>query len=297
MGKINEIDLRDVLINAFKYINKKEIHVNELATYVKNFVSDYSNMDIEDVRKKVCAKLSADVKLISREPTFTKVKNKKNGYKKGVYSLRVIKEKPNPIEPDKKMKNVIKGGGNDNTLFDYKTNDVNNKNECKQNDFEHKLNVFNGLSTAQIGKGGEFATVSELLFRGFNATSMTVDDGVDIAAAREKEGKFFFIQVKTTSCVEDAFQVNIDKNSYARYNVSNMYYIIVIRFVKDNEFQNKYLIFNSFDIEKMVSRDLVGDSQKYYSMRFKMWNGGIHIIRQGKSDDVTFHLNNWGWIK
>lgn len=276
----SKVDLKEVIKAAFKYLGKKELHVNDLADYIKGFVSEYQSEDIEVLRKKISSKLSSDVKLRTKQPTFTKVSNGKRGFKKGVYALRVIKEKPNPIKPDQNIKI-------ETSLFDSEEN----KNA------ENFSNIFDGLSTIQIGKGGEFAVVSEMLFRGFNATSMTVDDGVDIVAAKEKEGRFFFVQVKTTTCLDNTFSVNIDKNSYSKYNVSNMFYVIVIRFLKNNLPQNQYLIFNSYDIEKMVSRDLVGVSHKYLSMRFKMWNGGIHVVRQGKNDDVSFHLNNWGWIK
>lgn len=44
------------------------------------------------------------------------------------------------------------------------------------------------------GKGGEHLVTSELLFRGYNASIMSVDVGVDISAI--KDNKFFGIQVK-----------------------------------------------------------------------------------------------------
>ena len=46
-----------------------------------------------------------------------------------------------------------------------------------------------------IGKGGEFAVASELLFNKFNANILSVDSGVDIAAI--KGGETFLFQVKT----------------------------------------------------------------------------------------------------
>ena len=251
-------------------------------------VKDFEEMDIEVLRKKINGVLASDVKLKTKPHTFEKVKNGKNGFKKGMYSLCVAKEKPNPINPDSKK---IKGKTQDPNLFDKEDKLVVEKTG------NIASNIFNGLSTQQIGKAGEYAVVSELLFRGYNATPMTVDDGVDIAASIASKGKFFFVQVKTTSCMKDSFETKIDKDSYARYNMANMYYIIVIRFIKDGLPINQYLIFNSYDIEKMVSRDLIGNNQNTYTMKFKMWNGGIYIVRQGRDDDVTFHLNNWKWIK
>jgi hypothetical protein len=289
MENKGNVDLKEIIKDAFKYLGKKEIHVNELSDYIKSAIPEYKDVEIDIIRKKINSRLASDVKLVSKEPTFSKVKNGKKGYKKGIYMLRTPKTTDNPIKPDKvkqaKKEEVQK------SLFvdDSKKNEIGLHN--------NKITVFEGISTSQIGKGGEFAVMSELLFRGFNASSMTVDDGVDIAATKEKDGRFFFIQVKTTSCDDDTLSVNIDKNSYSRYNVSNMFYVIVVRFIKDNLPQNQYLIFNSYDIEKLVSREMAGISNKYISMKFKMWNGGIFIVRQGKSDDVTFHLNNWSWIK
>lgn len=287
------MELKEVLKDAFKYIGKKEVHVNELTSYVRDFVAEYKNENFEKLKSKINAKLSNDMKRIvngknveNKNSTFVK------GAKRGIYMLRRERIAANPISPDKpklpKGKNM-----NSKSLFP----DSLKESPTPLPLYENELNVFEGLSTSQIGKGGEFSVVSELLFRGFNANMMTVDDGVDITAAKEKDGKFFLIQVKTTSLVDDSFQVNIDKNSYSRYNVANMYYVVVVRFIKDKRPQNQYLIFNSYDIEKMVSIGLIGESQKYYSLKFKQWNGDIYLVRQGKNDCVSFHLNNWSWIK
>lgn len=287
------MEIKEVLKDAFKYIGKKEVHVNELTSYVKDFVAEYKNENFEKLKSKINAKLSNDMKRIvngknveNKNSTFVK------GAKRGMYMLRKERVVANPISPDKPK--LSKGkNGNSQLLFSEPLKESSMPLPMHENE----LNVFEGLSSLQIGKGGEFSVVSELLFRGFNANMMTVDDGVDITAAKEKDGKFFLIQVKTTTLKGDSFHVNIDKNSYSRYNVANMYYVIVVRFIKDKRPQNQYLIFNSYDIEKMVSIGLIGDTQKYYSLNFRQWNGDIHIIRQGKDDCVSFHLNNWNWIK
>ena len=51
------------------------------------------------------------------------------------------------------------------------------------------------INTQYVGKAGEMAVFSELLFYGYNASIMSVDDGIDLVAT--KDGRFFFIQVKT----------------------------------------------------------------------------------------------------
>ena len=58
-----------------------------------------------------------------------------------------------------------------------------------------------GLSTQNIGKGGEHAVISELLFSGFNAGIMAIDDGIDVVAL--KKSTLFQFQVKTSNAKED----------------------------------------------------------------------------------------------
>jgi hypothetical protein len=48
-----------------------------------------------------------------------------------------------------------------------------------------------------VGKAGEHRVVSELLFRDYNASIMSVDEGLDIVAT--KDNKLFNIQVKTAN--------------------------------------------------------------------------------------------------
>ncbi len=47
------------------------------------------------------------------------------------------------------------------------------------------------ISTQNIGAAGEHAVVSELLYRGFNASKMAVDDGIDIVASKETRSFIF----------------------------------------------------------------------------------------------------------
>lgn len=73
-----------------------------------------------------------------------------------------------------------------------------NKKEIKQTpkiieaekEEEEKIVIEGGY----IGKGGEHLVCSELLFRGFNASIMSVDVGVDISAI--KDNKFLVFRLK-----------------------------------------------------------------------------------------------------
>ena len=61
-----------------------------------------------------------------------------------------------------------------------------------------------------LGKAGEMAVISELLFWGYNASAMLVDSGIDVVAS--KGGKYFHLQVKTSTENTGRFYFSI-KNS------------------------------------------------------------------------------------
>lgn len=96
------------------------------------------------------------------------------------------------------------------------------------------------------GQAGEHAVLSELLFRGYNASLMTVDTGVDILAIKNNE--VFNIQVKTgnISRAHNAFFFNLRIASFERNNAGRTFYIFVLR--ERNKLD--YLILPLHEIEK-----------------------------------------------
>lgn len=98
--------------------------------------------------------------------------------------------------------------------------------------------------TNRIGKAGEMAVLSELTFRGYNVTSMTVDEGIDLVAS--KDNIFYFIQVKTTYLdALSRFSVQIPVESYNRVKQNNVIYIFVLR---EEIGRMRYFIFHQNDI-------------------------------------------------
>jgi hypothetical protein len=67
--------------------------------------------------------------------------------------------------------------------------------ENKEKEIENESDY--SLSTQYVGSAGEHSVLSELLFRGYNASIMSVDEGLDIVAT--KNNKLFNIQVKTSN--------------------------------------------------------------------------------------------------
>lgn len=91
-----------------------------------------------------------------------------------------------------------------------------------------KVTVEN-VSTNFFGKGGEFAVASELLFLGYNVSMMAVDEGVDLIT--EKDGKFNYVQVKTTVVEEGthSFSFKVPEKQFTNNLPYSPYYVFVMR--------------------------------------------------------------------
>jgi hypothetical protein len=125
----------------------------------------------------------------SKSPSFAKVANKTGGLKRGVYKAKTRRVQAAPRpEPE-----PIEPVGN-----------------------------------SFLGKAGEFAVMAELLYRGFNASLMAVDEGVDIVASKNNE--YFHIQVKTSALGANGKCAFFIKNSAFDANSGGKtYYIFVMR--------------------------------------------------------------------
>jgi len=139
------IDLSVKVLEKFK----KEMHVNDMAVEISK-MSPSIALKKDQLAQKLSSALSANLK--TKQPLFSKIKNKKGGERRGVYRLKRVRQ-------------------SDVVLLPF--------NEPKQSS-----------DTGFIGKAGEYAVMSELLFKGFNVSLMTVDKGIDIIAVNES-GKIF----------------------------------------------------------------------------------------------------------
>ena len=197
---------------------RKGMHVSEIAQAA---VAQNKNMGLspEEFQKKVQSALAANLKLKSTKPSFSQV-NWDKGPRKGKPKqgwYRVKFEKATPVRETVPVPQVGK-------------------------DF--------------LGKAGEYAVMSELLFWEYNASIMAVDDGIDIVAS--KHNKFFHIQVKTASKQESGkFYFCIKNSSFKKYNSNNVFYVFVMR----NEINNEYIIIPSIHIEFFLKANSMPDNQ------------------------------------
>ena len=153
---------------------------------------------------------------------------------------------------------------------------------------EEKIVVEGGFT----GKGGEHLVCSELLFRGFNASIMSVDVGMDIVAV--KENQLFGIQVKTSNLNRFGIYVfDIRKVSFERHSNGNVFYIFVLH----GEQKNNFLILPFHEVEKKVHEKAileVGHGRRY-RVNIKFRNKKIYIGNM--NHEIGYFLDNWGLIK
>jgi hypothetical protein len=142
------------------------------------------------------------------------------------------------------------------------------------------------VSTLFTGKAGELAVMSELLFWGYNASLMTVDDGIDIVASQNKD--YFHIQVKTSTVkTNGGYSFSVPHKSFAQYSGNDTYYVFVMR--KDNALCD-YAVIPSSHLSLLKKMDLISGATGL----------SINIMPDAKgrkfslnSSDITGLINNF----
>ncbi len=148
------------------------------------------------------------------------------------------------------------------------------------------------IESSMTGKAGEFLVCSELLFRGYNASIMSVDTGLDIVATRDN--KLFGIQIKTSNLNQyDTYVSTVRKVSFEKHGSNNVYYIFVLHTAKENNF----LIFPFYELEKKVHEKAILEvnNKTAYRVNIKFRDNTVYL--GNKDHDVSYFLNNWGIIK
>jgi len=148
------------------------------------------------------------------------------------------------------------------------------------------------VTTGYTGKAGEYGLLSELLFRGYNASIMTVDEGIDVVAS--KRNKYFHIQVKTANVNQSGkYQFTIPASSYKSHDASTTFYVLITRRIINNFWRNDYIILSSSDIARFIATDVINNGKKY-SLHIR-YEGNKCILN--KNEDVTYFLNNFEPMK
>ena len=150
-------------------------------------------------------------------------------------------------------------------------------------------------SSMYIGKAGEYAVMSELLLRGYNANEMTVDDGIDVIASRNNV--VYYIQVKTSmlSPNKTVKVPAIKRRSYDHYIEANMRYIICIRLASgpDGIEKKAYVVFTNKDIDDLKFFQCLRETSDEIHLKLKFDNGKVYAYHNDESRDISNLLNNF----
>lgn len=208
---------------------KKVLEETKKPTHVNDMATSikrkaWTELTEEEIAKKLSSALAGSVKRSTSD--FKREKNKNGSFKKGIYALKPKRKVP----------------------------------------IQHPVLALpdeEPVGTDYIGKGGEFGVLSELLFRGYNASIMTVDDGIDIVAS--KNNKYFHIQVKTATHKkkEDSLRFSIKGSAFKTAFATSTFYVLVVR-KQFKDIKCEYLVFpnsiiHSFVNSKMITVSKNGD--------------------------------------
>jgi CRISPR/Cas system-associated exonuclease Cas4 (RecB family) len=148
------------------------------------------------------------------------------------------------------------------------------------------------IDSSFIGKGGEHLVCSELLFRGYNASIMSVDTGMDITAT--KDGKLFSIQVKTANVNQfNTYNFDVRKVSFEKSYQGNIFYIFILKSVKDT----KYLILPLYEMEKKVHEKAIKYISTPEKYRVKIDIRDDKVYLGNRQHEMSYYLNKWDIIK
>ncbi|NHB59474.1 hypothetical protein G9F32_15880 [Acinetobacter sp. 194] len=231
---------------------KKEMHVDEIALAL---VAKYPHIPIamEQLPQKVSSILSTDIAKNKTKSVFTKPKNKSGGTKRGIYRIKTPRSTiPKEIVIPQQPK----------------------------------------VTSSYTGKAGEFAVMSELLFFGFNASYMAVDDGIDIVAT--KENKYFHIQVKTANLSEsNKYVFTLNQKAYDSKDASSTFYILVMRTFTGSAYTNNFLIFPNSEIRRLIDAGVIAKGEKL-SFRIEKDRNGKFLLNN--TENISWALNRFGII-
>jgi len=148
------------------------------------------------------------------------------------------------------------------------------------------------IESGYTGKAGEHLICSELLFRGYNASIMSVDTGIDIIAT--KHNKLFSIQVKTANLNSfNYYNFDIRKTSFQKAHSGTVFYLFVLK-GKD---ENNFFFLPHVVVEQKVHEKAILEINKgnTYRVNIKMRDGKIYL--GSKEHEMSYYFNNWDIIK
>jgi len=145
------------------------------------------------------------------------------------------------------------------------------------------------VSNNFTGKAGEHAVMSELLFWGYNASLMTVDEGIDIVAS--KDNKYFHVQVKASAERSNGvFGFQVKRKAFELNHSAQTYYVFVMR----KNLSCYFAVLPSSHLENLRMTNIIG-GQNDLSITITADDKSKQFSLNGS--DITGWVNNFGVIR
>lgn len=197
---------------------------------------------------------------------------------------------PNQVEIEKQVENLIKEDKkleSESELIYSSKGGIYKKRKKRIGPFPP-----NSLPSEYVGIAGECAVMSELLFNGYNANRMMVDEGVDIIAV--KNNLYFYIQVKTTIVKDGRVYCQIPIDRFDQYIAAQIRYIIVARYNDKGNEKNMFFTFNPQEISKGIHDRYIkqGENSVSIKIRFSEKSGNPYLYDE-KECDISWNMNRF----
>lgn len=238
-------------------MNERQITIELIVSLFKNFSE---KKRLKDIKQGMCSLIYPDTLMVTQEETDA-----------------LSKEIDEVLRIDRNM---------DNESFLVYKNGVYTKRRSRRT--PNGNSIITTLPTQYIGTAGECAVMSELMFRGYNANRMMIDEGVDIVAT--KDNIYYYIQVKTVALKDGRVYCQIPRYRFDQYVSSQIRYIIVAR---TNE-NNMYFMFDPKEIEKGIYGRYINanDDTIYIKIKFHPRSGAPYLYDE-KEQEASYNMNNF----
>ncbi len=145
------------------------------------------------------------------------------------------------------------------------------------------------------GRGAENLVVAELLFRGFNAQILQVDEGIDVFAINKKKNELYLIQVKHSHYENPkrSGSISLTVSSFEKNKKSNVYYIFVLEREMN---KHDFLILPFHKVDELIkngSMNKADDSKQISFCVLHKDDEDVFISKIGESSSVSRYLNAW----
>lgn len=144
------------------------------------------------------------------------------------------------------------------------------------------------------GKAAEYLTIAELLFRGYNAQGLPVDEGLDIFAVKDKV--LYLIQVKHSDYRKpsESGLIQLTVSSLEKNKGVNVFYILVLS--RKEPTQRDFLIMPYSKIDELIKIGVLKQEDEAKHISFKVLHKNpddAFIGEYREMCNVSRYLNAW----